>query len=281
MKQLYLLIVKGVFFVPGLGQDPVLVPDNLGLAGGIACHKAVCFCRIENLDQHRPALSDLGEAVTALHHRIHKTVDIDRKDVAESLRPHPFLDNLEGVLVSAVSGRLDLGLIVPVPKVRPIAQGQLFVHMDVGILLILIVPELLQDFPAGLTGKTDDVLLALVCVSVHDLPAPRAVFQLPDTALAVRSLFRHGNTSGGQAVRDAGVLIHPGEERLPGDPNATAEATDRKILAVGQLIGFGLADIQVTPDVSDGEIPILQSVVIHSDLHNFRYFLMGAGFAGC
>lgn len=101
-------------------------------------------------------------------------------------------DDFERILVSTVSGRLYLRLIVAVPEVCPIAQGQLFVYMDVGILFILIVPEFFQDFAAGLTRETDDIFLSSVCVSVHELSAPHAVFQFPDAALSVGSLSCHG-----------------------------------------------------------------------------------------
>lgn len=92
------------------------------------------------------------------------------------------------VVVVTLVGCLGMG----VPEVCPIAQGQLFVYMDVGILFVLIVPEFFQDFAAGLTRETDDIFLSSVCVSVHELSAPHAVFQFPDAALSVGSLSCHG-----------------------------------------------------------------------------------------
>ena len=41
------------------------------------------------------------------------------------------------------------------------------------------------------------------------------------------------------------MMIDPGKEGLPGDPDAAAEAADREILAVGQLIGLRLADFLI------------------------------------
>lgn len=84
-------------------------------------------------------------------------------------------------------------------------------------------------------------------------------------------------TSGDETVGDAGMLFDPGKECLPGDPDAAAEAADREILAVGQLIGLRLADVQIPANIGNSEILILQNIVTHNDLHNF-VFLMGAGF---
>jgi len=79
-------------------------------------------------------------------------------------------------------------------------------------------------------------------------------------------------TSGDEIVRDAGMMIDPGKECLPGDPDAAAEAADREILAVGQLIGLRLADVQIPANIGNSEILILQNIVTHNDLHNFVIF---------
>ena len=57
-----------------------------------------------------------------------------------------------------------------------------------------------------------------------------------------------------------------------GDPDAAAEAADREILAVGQLIGLRLADVQIPANIGNSEILILQNIVTHNDLHNFVIF---------
>ena len=79
-------------------------------------------------------------------------------------------------------------------------------------------------------------------------------------------------TSGDETVGDAGMMIDPGKEGLPGDPDAAAEAADREILAVGQLIGLRLADVQIPANIGNSEILILQNIVTHNDLHNFVVF---------
>ena len=68
------------------------------------------------------------------------------------------------------------------------------------------------------------------------------------------------------------TLFDPGKECLPGDPDAAAEAADREILAVGQLIGLRLADVQIPANIGNSEILILQNIVTHNDLHNFVIF---------
>ena len=81
-------------------------------------------------------------------------------------------DDFERILVSTVSGRLYLRLIVAVPEVCPIAQGQLFVYMDVGILFILIVPDLIQHFGFCCRRKANNSLFAIGGVTVHDFTMP-------------------------------------------------------------------------------------------------------------
>ena len=78
-------------------------------------------------------------------------------------------------------------------------------------------------------------------------------------------------TSGDETVGDAGMLFDPGKECLPGDPDAAAAAADREILAVGQLIGLRLADVQIPANIGNSEILILQNIVTHNDLHNFVF----------
>ena len=64
-KQLDLFVIKGVFLISGLRQGSILVPDDLGLSGRIACYKAVGIGSIKNLNQHGSALPYLREAVIA------------------------------------------------------------------------------------------------------------------------------------------------------------------------------------------------------------------------
>ena len=58
----------------------------------------------------------------------------------------------------------------------------------------------------------------------------------------------------GQVSRNPGVLFHPGQKQLGGDADGSSQAADRKILAVGEIIGRRGADAQKTLYIGHREV---------------------------
>lgn len=158
---------------------------GLGLARRIAQDQAIAVSSIENLDEHGTAFANHRKRVAVGTQLIQKAVDMDGKDLRKRLIPKAFLQRLERVLIAGIGRWLYLALVVAIPGIRPVGKTHPLVNMHTGIHAGTVRAELIEDLGACFGCETDDVLLSIRRVAVHDLSAPAAVFRFADAALTV------------------------------------------------------------------------------------------------